>query len=385
MTIPGGISMRHLDRLTDCTGLIQHAIYSVPRRESGYTIDDNARALRLCVRLWSYEQSDRMLDRLVVYLSLLEFAKRPGGGFHNLMNYQRQWLDTDSSGDCQGQAMRALADVVASGLPDELRHLALELLQRALPTLAELRSLRAQAYVVIAYGRLRGITHDVVPRVEAIAQSAARHLVECFERSRRPGWEWFESRMTYANAVLPHALFVAERCWPGRDFGPIAAASFAFLEAQTTSAGLFEPVGSNGWYSHGETKARYDQQPVEAVTMADAALAGFDLSGEEAFLSTLRRAHAWFAGANSEGLVIGIDRDGACYDGLMPGRVNRNQGAESTLALLWTSIILAEGDMARRQRDFVPHGDGPACSPASNTEWLPSASPALANEEPPRG
>jgi hypothetical protein len=385
MTLPGGISLRHLDRMTDCTGLVQHAIYSVPRRESGYTIDDNARALRLCIRLWSYERDERMLNRLIAYLSLLEFSKRPGGGFHNLMNYQRQWLDTDSSGDCQGQAMRALADVVSSGLPDDLRHLALELMQRALPTLAELRSLRAQAYVVIAFGRLRSMDHEVVPRVEAIARSAARHLMECFERSRRPSWVWFESRMTYANAVLPHALFVAERCWPDQGFGSVAAASFSFLEAQTTSAGLFEPVGSNGWYSHGETKARYDQQPVEAVTMADAALAGYELLGEEVYLTSLRRAHAWFRGGNSEGLIVGIEREGACYDGLMAGGVNRNQGAESTLAFLWTSIILAEGAMAKRQRCFVQPGHGAPDHPEGDDTGPPALSLAIAPEEPTRG
>jgi hypothetical protein len=385
MTLPCDISLRHLDRLTDCTGLVQHAIYSVPRRESGYTIDDNARALRLCVRLWSYEHDERMLDRLVAYLSLLEFSKRPGGGFHNLMNYQRQWLDTDSSGDCQGQAMRALADVVSSRLPDDLRHLALELMQRALPTLAELRSLRAQAYVVIAFGRLRGIDHNVVPRVEAIARSAARHLVECFERSRRPSWVWFESRMTYANAVLPHALFVADRCWPDEGFGSVAAASFAFLEAQTTSAGLFEPVGSNGWFSHGETKARYDQQPVEAVTMADAALAGYELSGEDVYLTSLRRAHAWFRGGNSEGLIVGVEPDGSCYDGLMAGGVNRNQGAESTLAFLWTSIIHAEGEMAKRQRCFLHPGSGDPDDPMGDHAVPSHASLTVAPQEPTRG
>lgn len=370
--------------MTDCTGLVQHAIYTVPRRESGYTIDDNARALRLCVRLWSYEQDERMLDRVVAYLSLLEFSKRPGGGFYNLMNYQRQWLDTDSSGDCQGQAMRALADVVSSGLPDDLRHLALELMQRALPTLAELRSLRAQAYVVIAFGRFRGMDHEVVPRVETIARSAARHLVECFERSRRPSWAWFESRMTYANAVLPHALFVAERCWPDEGFGSVAAASFAFLEAQTTSAGLFEPVGSNGWYSHGETKARFDQQPVEAVTMADAALAGYEISGEDVYLNALRRAQAWFGGGNSEGLVLGLEREGACYDGLMSGGVNRNQGAESTLAFLWTSIILAEGEMAKRQRCFLHPGAADPDEPAGDHATPSNASLAFAPQEPTR-
>src|SRR5213595_1737217 len=147
-------SLDHLDRMTDSTGLIQHAIYNVPRRESGYTTDDNARALRLCTRLWGRNPSERMLNRVAGYLSFLEFAHRPGGGFHNFLSYQRHWLDAEGSGDCQGQAVRALAEVLGSTLPDDFRLLARELIDAVLPTLADLRSLRAQAYVILAWEHL---------------------------------------------------------------------------------------------------------------------------------------------------------------------------------------------------------------------------------------
>lgn len=335
---PERLAMGHLDRMTDSTGLIQHAIYSVPRRESGYTIDDNARALRLCVRLWCRDPEERMLSRVTVYLSLLEYARRPGGGFHNLMSYQRQWLDTDASGDCQGQAVRALAEVLGSTLPQDYRTLAHELIDAVLPTLAELRSLRAQAYVILACGHLWGEDVRGLEKLEKVAWLAAQHLAECYQRSRRPTWHWFESQMTYANAVLPHALFVAARRWPKEAFLEIAQESFAFLEKETTSAEVFCPVGNNGWYSHGEAKAEYDQQAVEAVTMADAALAAFGLSGEERYLTTLERAHAWFHGQNSVRKALADARSGACCDGLQLSGVNRNQGAESTLAYLWTEV-----------------------------------------------
>jgi hypothetical protein len=324
--------------MTDSTGLIQHAIYSVPRRESGYTIDDNARALGLCVRLWNRDPGERMLSRVTTYLSLLEYARRPGGGFHNLMSYQRQWLDTDASGDCQGQAIRALAEVLGSSLPEGYRTLARELINTALPTLAELRSLRAQAYVILACGRLWEEGVQDVEGLERVSRLAAQHLAECYQRSRRPGWHWFESRMTYANAVLPHALFVAARRWPKEAFSDIARESFSFLVDQTTSGDLFWPVGNNGWYSHGEAKAEYDQQPIEAVTMADAALVAVNLSGDDRDLLTLRRAHAWFRGRNSLGQPLADARSGACCDGLQRSGVNRNQGAESTLAYLWSEV-----------------------------------------------
>ncbi len=342
MDAPGRISLDHLDRMTDSTGLIQHAIYSVPRRESGYTTDDNARALRLCTRLWCQHPDDRMLSRVTTYLSLLEYARRPGGGFHNLLSYQRHWLDTDADGDCQGQAVRALAEVLGSTLPDGYRVLARELIESVVPTLAEQRSIRAQAYVIMAWGHLASAGVTSVAPLESIARSAAERLVECYHRSQRPGWPWFESRMTYANAVLPHALFIAARCWPKETYLEVAEASFAFLDGETTAENLFWPVGNSGWYPHGEEKALYDQQPVEAVTMADAALAAFSLLGDEKHAGAFRRAHAWFRGGNSVGLPLVDERSGACCDGLQPDRVNQNQGAESTLAYLWSQVHNAE-------------------------------------------
>ena len=203
------IGLAHLDRMTDSTGLIQHAIYSVPRRESGYTTDDNARALRLCVRLWSQHPDDRMLGRVTTYLSFLEYAHCLVRGFHNFLSYQREWLDAQGTGDSQGQAVRALAEVLGSPLPSGYRALARELIEEVLPALADLRSLRTQAYIILAWAHLWASDVEGIEPLESLAWSAAHRLVECYRRSERPDWLWFESRMTYANAVLPRALFVA--------------------------------------------------------------------------------------------------------------------------------------------------------------------------------
>ncbi len=334
-----GISLKHLDRMTDSTGLIQHAIYGVPRRESGYTTDDNARALRLCVRLWSRHPDERIFARITTYLSFLEFARGVGRGFHNFLSYERRWLDAEGCGDCQGQAVRALAEVLGSDLPAGHRALARELIDAVLPTLADLRSLRAQAYVILAYGHLWNAGADAIEPLEAVAWSAARRLVECYKRAVRPDWQWFESRMTYANAVLPHALFIAAKRWPQEeDFRDIAQASFDFLDRQTTANGVFWPIGNEGWYPRGEEKALYDQQPVEAATMAEAALAALELLGGEEHLAAFRRAHAWFHGRNSLHRPLIDVASGACRDGLEASGVNLNQGAESTLAYLATEI-----------------------------------------------
>jgi hypothetical protein len=333
------LSLTHLDRMTDSTGLIQHAIYSLPRRESGYTTDDNARALRLCVRLWSDRPDHPMLARVACYLSFLEHARAPVRGFHNFLSYQRGWLDAGGTGDCQGQAVLALAETLASPLPSGFRDLARELLDSVLEPLAELRSIRAQAYTVQAWIILWRAGVEEIGPMEAVARLAADRLVDCFRRSRRDDWAWFESRMTYANAVLPHAMFDAAERWPDAEFLAVAEESFAFLDEATTADGVFWPIGNAEWYSHGEEKSLYDQQPVEASTMAAAAVAGSILVGGDRYLASFTRARAWFHGANSLCVAVANEDDGSCMDGLQQDGPNRNQGAESTLAFLWTELL----------------------------------------------
>ncbi|MCL4855542.1 MAG: hypothetical protein KJZ78_29610, partial [Bryobacteraceae bacterium] len=310
--------------------------------------DDNARALRLCVHLWDRRPDEQNLERVATYLSFLEYARGVGRGFHNFLSYERRWLDAEGCGDCQGQAVRSLAEVLGSRLPEGYRALARELIDSVLPTLADLRSLRAQAYVVLAYGHLWSSGVESIEPLEAVAWSAARRLAECYSRALRPGWQWFESRMTYANAVLPHALFIAAEHWPNDDFLNVARDSFAFLGQQTIAQGIFWPVGNEGWYPRGEEKAPYDQQPVESVTMAEAALAACKVLGDESYLAVFLRCRGWFHGQNSlRQPLVDVTR-GACCDGLQVSSLNRNQGAESTLAYLTVEMHNAE---VRRQLD----------------------------------
>jgi uncharacterized protein YyaL (SSP411 family) len=333
------LCLEQIDRLTDSTGLIQHAIYSIPRRDSGYCTDDNARALRLCARLWQRQRSTEMLNRVTTYLSFVEHARCSDRGFHNFMSYDRNWLDAEGCGDCQGQAVLALAEVLGSDLPDGYLLLARELINEVLPALADLRSLRAQAYIILAWGHLRGAGVRDIETLENVAWSAVNRLAECYERSSRPNWSWFESRMTYANAVLPHALLVASKWWPQEKFLSVATSSFAFLEEVTTAENFFQPIGNDGWYEYGEEKAVYDQQPVEAATMAEAALAAHELTGDSRYLLTFHRARDWFLGENSMGQPLVDPLRHSCFDGLSAKGANRNQGAESTLSYLLVAIL----------------------------------------------
>lgn len=332
------VMLDHLDLMTDSTGLIQHGVYCLPRRESGYTTDDNARALRLCVALWKTQPSQRMLERVACYLSFLEHARCPVRGFHNFLSYQRDWLDASGTGDCQGQAVLALAEVLGSKLPQGYRDLARELLNAVLSAVAELRSLRAQAYLIQAWAILARAEVTEMETLETIARSSAEHLMECYRRSQRTDWFWFESRMTYANAVLPHALFDAEECWPDQGYLAVARSSLGFLDLVTTSEGVFWPIGNRDWFSHGEEKSLYDQQPVEASTMASAALAALADQQDNKYLAIYLRSYGWFHGQNSLAQPLADRQTGGCFDGLQSNGVNKNQGAESTLAFLWTEL-----------------------------------------------
>lgn len=363
MSCASDMPLAHLDRMTDSTGLIQHAIYGIPRRESGYTTDDNARALRLCTRLWGDHSDDRMMARVSCYLSFLEHARCPVKGFHNFLGYQRDWLDATGTGDCQGQAVLALAEVLGSRLPEGFRAVAEELILAVLPTLVELRSLRAQAYVIMAWSHLWKADMPLARGLEDVSKQAALRLTRAYERSHRPEWPWFESRMTYANAVLPHSLFAAAERWPNAPFLTVAEQTFSFLVRETTANGLFWPVGNRDWYARGESKSSYDQQPVEASTMAEAALAACAVRGEAGHGATFLRAHAWFEGRNSLGLALVDPLTGGCFDGLQPDGPNRNQGAESTLAALWTRWLGIASSMCHKSDDQPALGPGPTVSP----------------------
>lgn len=334
--------LNHLDRMTDSAGLIQHAIYNIPRRSSGYTTDDNARALRLCARLCASHADERMIERVACYLSFLEHAQRAPGGFHNFMSYQRDWIDTNGCGDSQGQAVLALAEVRAGNLPRGLRDLAKELITNALPVLRDLTSLRAHAYVIQAWAILRKADVANIGELEAVALRAVDHLVAAWNASQQTGWDWFEPYMTYANAVLPHAMFDAAEASNDQELLIIAETSFRFLNEATTSGDVFWPIGNHGWYARNAEKSLYDQQPVEASTMAAAALAAFQFQGHAADEVAFQKAHGWFHGENSLRSTMADTESGGCNDGLISTGVNRNQGAESTLAYLWTEVLAIE-------------------------------------------
>ncbi|MFZ5927654.1 MAG: glycosyltransferase [Acidobacteriota bacterium] len=320
----------HLHRLTGPAGMLQHAVHTVPNYSEGYTTDDNARALALCVMLERRGIEWRHAER---YMAFLYHAfRRDSGRFRNWMAFDQRWLDETGSEDCHGRAVWALGMALGESKREGLRGAAGLLLEAALPAVAAFTSPRAWAYVLLGLNHyLRRFPGDRA--AQALREDLAERLMRLYEQVKGPDWLWFEDVLAYCNARLSQALIVTGRSLNREDWLRAGLESLDWLaRIQTAGQGHFVPVGSNGFWRRGQERARFDQQPVEAHTMVSACLDAWRATGDERWRAEARRAFEWFLGRNDLGLPLYDALTGGCRDGLHPDRVNQNEGAESTLS-----------------------------------------------------
>jgi len=335
------VRLDHLARLTDDTGLLQHATYSVPNRAHGYCTDDNARGLLVATkhyRLFKDDEAERLLN---IYLSFLQYSQRPDGLFHNLMSYSRQFLDEVGSDDCFGRAMWGLGYVVRYG-PELYGQLAKELFERALKNLNAL-NLRGRAYSILGlayYLQRYPEATDVAEKIDALARKQVIRFEA--EIDAHPEWLWFEPVITYDSAVVPQSLFVAYQVTGEERYRETAGASLDFIIEKCDRGSRFSFVGNNGWHRRGGGRAQYDQQPVDACGYVEACKVAFHVSGRRDYLRYMRMAFDWFLGVNDQSALLYDFKTGACADGLMAHGVNQNRGAESTLCCLLALLTLTE-------------------------------------------
>lgn len=333
------LEITHLSRLSDHTGILQHASFSVPRYEDGYCLDDNARALLLTTLLEDAGHEDLAAVRALGsrYLAFVSHAfDAESGRFKNFMSYARQWVEERGSEDSQGRALWALGSVIGHSNDPGRRGLAGALFQGALGPVEHFGSPRAWAYALLgidAYlGAFRGDT-----AVQALREVLSERLLALYQSASSPDWPWFEQRATYCNARLSQALLLSGWRLARDDMQAAGLSSLEWLaEVQTAQAGdwYFAPIGSNGFYERGETKAIFDQQPVEACAMVSACLLAERVTGEARWALEARRAFNWFIGQNQLQQPLYDAATGGCRDGLHPERRNENQGAESTISFL---------------------------------------------------
>ncbi|MCC6485290.1 MAG: glycosyltransferase [Armatimonadetes bacterium] len=333
------ITLDHLDQLTDRTGIIQHAIYSIPNRRTGYCTDDNARALIVAVCHHDATGSRESLRLVSTYLSFCHYAKIPNGKFHNFMSFDQVFLDGEGSEDCQGRTLWALGQCLAAKIHDNVKEVARNLFRDALWVPESLSYLRSRSYA--ALGLALYLQAHQEEEVADVLRAMADSIADTFEVNATTDWEWFENGLTYSNPLMPRALFMAYQALGDERYLQIAERSWAFLEKQCVIDGIVQIIGCNGWYYKGRERAWFDQQPIDAMMMVLGALDGLKATGNPHYLDTAKLCLDWFMGKNALGVPLHDPVTGGCFDGLAATGRNGNQGAESTISGLLTQIIMA--------------------------------------------
>ena len=327
------LKLDHLYRLTDATGIYQHALGAGANPEFGYCLDDNVRALMVAIRAQTIG-GDRALSEYVErYLAFTERALRPDGRFRNFMDAAGAWLEDTGSDDSNGRAIWGLGFAARYAADKDLRSRALRALAQTLPALGALRFLRAKAFSLLGLRHLlaAGAGSGVEQQADALGQDLAR----AFWTARGDNWRWFENELTYCNATLCEALI-------GGKWTDVGIESLIWLCETMTPEGVLDLIGNDGWYPRGGHRAVFDQQPVDAAAVSSACVSAFRATGDTRFEQWAKLAYAWFSGTNVIGERMIDDASGGCFDGLTPTGHNENQGAESLLAWLSTQEDMIE-------------------------------------------
>ena len=329
------VSRHHLETLSSELGVWQHASKERPDPAFGYCTDDVSRALNVDLlhsRELGWGAVSASVQRHLTFLE--QAAGGPGRRFRNFRAADGAWLEAEGSEDCHGRAIASLAFTLNRAPDPSIRETARGLFVRALPVARSLRALRATASALLACDG--AIDAGVGAEAEAAFGQFAERLAVAFRDAPfAPDWRWPEPTLTYENGLLPRALIVA-----GRRLGDATLILGGCLvldwmiEAQTSPSGTFSPVGNKGWWSRGSAKSQFDQQPIEAMALLLAAEIALAATGDDRYRRAAEMAYGWFLGANDGGVAVAIPLTGACCDGLTPRGLNRNQGAESTLAWL---------------------------------------------------
>lgn len=331
------IVMEHLRTLTDHTGVIQHAIFSIPNRHTGYCTDDNARALIVAVKEYERTRDKSLLHLVSDYLSFLHYAQTPAKRFHNFMSFDQIFLDDVGSEDSFGRALWACGTVLEADMHENLKKVARKLFDDSLRWLPTISSLRGKCYILLGCkGYLAG--EPDAGHIREHAEALARSIADEF--SDEPDWKWFEPCLTYSNGILPSALIAAYQILGRREHLDIAVKSLSFLRDVTIIDGMLHVVGCNGWYIRGHERAWWDQQPVDVTSMVVASLAAYEATGDRSWLESAKISYDWFFGANAVGEAMYDPVTGGCYDGLTPEGPNLNQGAESTVTCLIAQLAV---------------------------------------------
>ncbi|HEV2907903.1 MAG TPA: hypothetical protein VGX02_01430 [Candidatus Eremiobacteraceae bacterium] len=331
-------NLNHLGALCHHLGVVQFAQGDTRDLSSGFCVDDNARALIVAVDVLAIDPRNAEAHRIgEAALALLERTQVPDG-FHNLLDQAGAFIvEGGRSQDATGRAIWALGVTASRGTLAPWRERAEKLLARQWSTARQLTASRARAYAMLGAALMAARSQEARRTLEVLG----RLLLAEFEAAATDDWPWWEPTLVWGNGRLPEAMLRAATALDDKAFGACGIRALEFLGEVTHERNVFVPIGNDGWYPRGGTRARHDQQPIEACAMVDAWLAAEEYTGDARYHARALEAFAWFVGANTERLVVADPQTGGCHDGIGVGRRNRNMGAESTLSYLAAHTAIA--------------------------------------------
>ena len=332
-------SLVHMKNLTDDTGIYQHARLTLPDRNLGYTTDDNARAVIAMTKYYNQYSDPEALRFLDTYLSFTLYAQDNSGLVRNLMDFDRRWVKNEPPHDALGRSLWALGTVMANPPAAAYLSIAKDAFDKTVPNIPT-QYIRAMAYAILGlndYLKQFPGASEIKRYMTLIADKLLAH----YNNNSLPDWQWFEHILTYDNAILPLALFVASRTL-GDKYLSVAQKTCSFLLEQTFDGDHFSFVGCHGWYERGAKKSRWDQQPIEGLSTTMMLGEAYEITKNKEYRKLQRKAFDWFLGANDQAVPLYNFKTKGCHDGLTPAGVNLNQGAESTLSFLLALLTIVE-------------------------------------------
>jgi len=334
-------SLRHIKLLTDDTGIIQHAKYGIPNLKDGYCLDDNARALLLTLMAYKQNKNKTALELCPIYLSYIHYMQNSDGTFRNFMNFKRDYLDEKGSEDSFGRTVWALGYLLNNPPNDSSYQCGKDLFFNALPNSENLKSVRSIAYSIIGISNyLSGMPSD--EWVIHILKNLSNKLTAEYKKNSTENWNWFESLLTYDNAILPLSLLHAYKILKDKKIKKTAFESLDFLTEITMKKGYLSIIGNKNWYKKGEGRSKYAQQPVDAAAMVLMFHQALILTKNKKYSDNLNTSFMWFLGENDLRMNLYDFETNGCCDGIEEYGINRNQGAESTISYLISYLTVLQ-------------------------------------------
>ncbi|WP_194774579.1 glycosyltransferase family 4 protein [Pararhodonellum marinum] len=345
-------SLDHIKRLTDDTGIIQHAKFGIPNLKEGYCLDDNARALLMVLMAYRETKDKSTLNLAPIYLSYIHYMQNEDGTFRNFLSFSRQFLDEVGSEDSFGRAIWALGYLLGNAPNDAYYQTGKLVFFDASPNFEKLQSIRAIANTMLGisyYLKANPTDNAMTERLRNLAGKLLSH----YEANRTENWKWFESLLAYDNGILPLALLHAAEILNEDKITEVAMESMDFLTEVTLKDGYLSIIGNENWYKKGGKRSMFAQQPIDAMAMILMYQQAFRLTKDQAYLTKLFSCFMWFLGENDLRMsLFDFDTKGCC-DGFDSYSINRNQGAESCLAYLISHLIVLQAFEAYEEKDLA--------------------------------